>query len=471
MSPREGKHQLWARIRDIVVGARDFGARGLWSLHLTKLTRLQAFTIRQVKVLFFLVRQFYADKLLIHASALTYSSLLAIVPFLAVVFSIFKGLGLHTDLAPILSSLLRPLGPRGDQISTQVLEFVGNSQTGALGGVGFAVLLITVYGILSKIEVSYNDIWHVPRIRTWPRRLVAYMLLTVVGPLLMLLILGLTAYVTSMGIVQETISHKAFAAVLEVVLKLVPYVLSCLLFALTIWFVPNMHVRFKAAVAGGVFSGILWQLSNWGFARFVSGTSRATPQEVLFAGFAALPLFLLWMYVSWVIMLLGAELGYVLQHVGVMEWRKLEKRYGDTLRCFVGIRVVLRIVQQLTLGKKVSSLDELATEAHVPEPIIRDVLESLVAARILARCTNGVDSYIPAQDPAMITMAELVLILRGHRELRDEVYSRDPFGQNVEGLLRKIDASMGEGTGKLSLLEAAQVVGGIHSHDEPMLEK
>jgi len=471
MSPREGKHQRWARIRDIIVGAGDFGARGLWSLDLTKLTRLQAFMIRQVKVLFFLIRQFYADKLLIHASALTYSSLLAIVPFLAVVFSIFKGLGFHTDLGPYLSSLLSPLGPRGDQISTQILEFVENSQTGALGAVGFAVLLIIVYGILSKIEVSYNDIWHVPRIRTWPHRLVTYALLTAFGPLLMLLILGLTASITSMDIVQETISRKALAAVLEVVLKLVPYLFSCLLFALTIRFVPNIRVRFKAAVAGGLFSGILWQLSNWGFARFVSGASRATYQEVLFTGFAALPLFLLWLYVSWVIMLLGAELGYVVQHVGVMEWRRLEKRYGDTLRSFVGLRVVLRIVQQLTLGRKVSSLDELAREAHVPEPIIRDVLESLVAARILARCTKGVDSYIPAQDPATMTVAELVLILRGHRELRDEVYSRDPFGQNVEGLLRKIDASLGEGAGKLSLLEATQVVGGIHSHDELMVKK
>jgi len=471
MAPRDGKHPRWARIRDIIVGAWDFGARGLWSLDLTKLTRLQAFMIHQVKVLFFLVRQFYADKLLTHASALTYSSLLTIVPFLAVVFSIFKGLRLYTDLGPILSRLLSPLGPRGDQISTQILEFVGNSQTGALGAVGFAVILITVYGILSKIEASYNEIWHVPRIRTWPRRLAAYTLLTAFGPLLMLLILGLTASITSMDIVQETISHKAFAAVLEVVLKLVPYVLSCLLFALTIWFVPNVRVRFKAAVAGGLFSGILWQLSNWGFARFVSGASRATHREVLYAGFAVLPLFLLWLYVSWVIMLLGAELGYVVQNVGVMEWRKLEKEYGDTLRCFVGLRVVLRIVQQLTPGKKVPSLHELAIEAHVPEPIIRDVLESLVAAKILARCNKGVDRYIPARDPATMTMAKLVLVLRGQRALPNELYFWDPFGQNVEWLLRRIDASLEEGTGKLSLLEAAQVVDGIHSQDELMVKR
>ena len=107
----------------------------------------------------------------------------------------------------------------------------------------------------------------------------------------------------------------------------------------------------------------------------------------------------------------------------------------------------------------------------MPEPIIREILESLVAAKILARCTKGVDRYIPARDPATMTMAELVLVLRGHRELPDEVYSWDPFGQNVEGLLRKIDASLEEGTGKLSLLEAAQVVDGIHSQDELMVKR
>jgi len=241
----------------------------------------------------------------------------------------------------------------------------------------------------------------------------------------------------------------------EIGLRMIPYVLSCLLFTLMIWFVPNVRVRWRAAIAGGVLSGILWQLSNWSLARFVVGASQAGTREVLFAGFAALPLFLLWVYIGWTITFLGAELGYVVQYLGVMEWRELERRHGEGLRRFVGVRTVLGIIRRFVRGEAAPSLGELAREMRVPEPFIRENLEPLVTAGLLARSTDGVEVYLPARDPSTVTMAELLDALQGGMALPERVHQEDPFGQYVERLLLQMDVEQGKGTGGQSLREAA----------------
>ncbi|MBM3238738.1 YihY family inner membrane protein [Candidatus Poribacteria bacterium] len=460
------KQSLWERVQRLINKIRGFLTEGIWRLDLTnpppappgrgdKLTRLEVFGVRKVKVLIFLYRQFNVDKILTRASALTYSSLLAIVPLFAVIFSILKGFGLHANMGPALSNWFSPLGPGGDEIATKILEFVENSQAGTLGAVGFATLLLTVFGILNNIEVSYNDIWNLRHMRPWLRRIAAYTLLLVVGPISVLLVLAVTAFVTSIGLVREVVTHRVFTPIIEVGLRLFPYVLSCLLFTLSIKFFPNMRVKFKAAIVGGLFSGILWQLSNWGIAQFVVGTSHASARDVLYAGFAALPLFLLWLYIGWVIALLGAELSYVVQHVGVMEWQELEKRYGDTLRRFVMLRAVLGIVRDFATGVEAPSLSELAKEVRTPEPVIRDILEPLVTANILARSIDGGERYLPARDPATVTI-ELLLAFRRRTTLPEKLYLEDTFGQYVNGLLQQVDASLEEGpTSKLSLREAA----------------
>jgi len=457
MQPTD-KGNLWPKVRALYSDVWTFLTRDIWSLDLTKLGRLQAFGIRQAKVLIFVLRQFYSDKLLIRASSLTYSSLLAIVPFLAVVFSILKAIGLHMDLAPALYNFLSPLGERGNIISEKILEFVANAQTSTLGLVGTTILLLTVYGILNKIEGSYNDIWHVSRGRTWPRRLAGYTLLTVIGPLSLFLILTLTAAITSLDLVRELLSIEHLARLFTILLKLMPYALSCLLFSIIIWFVPNIRVSIRAALIGGTFSGLLWQLSNWGFARFIAGATRASTRDILFAGFAALPLFLLWLYASWSILLLGAELGYVVQHVGVMEWRELEKRYGESLRRFVAVRAVLSMAGAFVAGQEAPDLKSLAREMKTPLPVLSGVLEPLVDAGILARRPDHEHGFSLARDPAQTTLAQLLLALRGEIALPKKVSSRDRLSRAVISLLHEVDSSLTKSRAGLSLSEASRLL-------------
>jgi membrane protein len=431
-----------------------FLTRDIWSLDLTKLSRLQAFGIRQAKVLIFVLRQFYDNKLVIRASSLTYSTLLAIVPFLAVVFAILKGIGLHLDLAPSLYNLLEPLGPRGVIIAEKILEFVANAQTGALGTIGSAALLLTVFGILNKIDGSYNEIWHVPGQRFWLRRLGEYTLLIIIGPVALFVVLAATARVTSIPFMQKVITHRLVTGIVE--MGLFPYVVSGLLFTLIIWYVPNIRVRFKAALIGGFFSGLLWQLSNWGFARFLAGAGRAGTREILFGGFAALPLFLLWVYISWVIVLLGSELGFVIQNIGVMEWRELEKRYGSALRRYAGVRAVLGIVRHSMAGSSAPDLVRLARDVRVPESILRETLNPLVEANILTCSDDGEQCYRLARDPDSVTLAGLLHLFQGERTLPEKILARDPSGRYVERLLGDIDTSLERGAGGKTLRQAVE---------------
>jgi membrane protein len=450
------KRRWWDKIQPLSREIQNFLTERIWRLDLTGLTRPKVFLVHIVKVLIFLTRQFFAAKLLTRASALTYSSLLAVVPFLAVMFAIAKGFGLHLDMAPYLSDLLAALGPRGHEIATKILEFVENSQTGALGAIGFATLLLTVFGILNNIEVSYNDIWQVQRMRSWLRRLADYTLLLLFGPLVVFLVLALTAYITSIGFVRDVITHQFFALLIAFGLRLIPYVASSLMFILSIRFVPNTQVTLKAALVGGLFSGVLWQLSNFGIARFVVGVSQASARDVLYAGFAALPLFLLWLYIGWVIALLGAALGYVLQHISLMEWQEFEKRYGEGLRRFIVIRTVLEIVRDFTTGVEVPTLGELSSRVRAPEGVIQNLLEPLVTEKILVRTSEGEDErYLLARDAGTITMAELLFACQGQMTIPLGLYAEDAFGRHVERLLRQIDELLGEGVGKLSLREAA----------------
>ncbi len=448
----------------LLVGrVRDFLSTGIWHVDLHSLTRVESFLVRLLKLLIFLVRQFYADKLLTRASALTYSSLLSIVPFLAVVFAVMKAFGLHIDLAQPLCDLLAPLGERGDTIAMQILEFVENSQTGALGAVGFAALLVTVLSILNNIEVSVNEIWHVQRMRSWLRRIADYTALLVIGPLSLFLVLTATASVMSSHVARVVVSNPVFHIVGFLGLKLAPYVVSSFVFALVIGLVPNTRVRLEAAAVGGIFSGVAWQASNWAFAHFVVSASRASAREVLFAGFAALPLFLLWMYLGWAVFLLGAELGYVVQNAGVMEWRELERRYGHGLRVYIGLRATLTLVWHFVQGKPVPDTVTLSKSVGAPAPILEEIFAVLEQRDLLLRSGDGAQRYVLARDPELIPVAEVLEHLRGDVAIPDKLVRGERLGVLARELLERTTRAVREGPGGLSL--KAAVRGSVSSEE------
>lgn len=227
----------------------------------------------------------------LRAMGLIYSTLLSIVPLLAVGFSVLKAFGAHYRIEPMLLSALEPLGERGAEISRRVVEFVNNTQVGVLGAVGLAGLLYTVLSLIDRIEESLNHIWQVRRPRNMARKFTDYLSILLVGPVLVVAALTVIAAAQSHWLVQRIIQVTPLEALIVFfATNVVPFLFLCAAFSFLYGIMPNTRVRPEAALLGGAVAAVLWQLAGTAFAAFVAGSTRYT---AIYSGFAALVVFLI----------------------------------------------------------------------------------------------------------------------------------------------------------------------------------
>ncbi len=414
-------------VENIRKGSRFIGSE-IWHINTRGLSTLHALLVRIAKSMIFLYHQFWEDRLLTRAAALTYSSLLALVPLLAIVFTLYQSLGLYVDLEPTLREWLSPLGSDGDIVASKIMDFLANAQTVTLGYVGLVVLLFAVLGILANIEESYNDIWHVRQMRSWKQRLVSYLALLLVGPLIV------TGFVTFTGASNSI----AILANFERIAGFSP--LSLLLiglwFSLIIWSVPNTRVLVRSALVGGMCSGLGWLGLNWLFAQLIADTTQAGAREIMFASFAALPVFLIWLYLGWVILLLGAILAYSIQNVGIMEWRQSERVHGTALRNYINVLAFLYIIRNFVEENRPTRLDRLSRQTGAPENILDELLSAYVDSGLLSRKSGYHVTYIPATSPADIPLRSLLNVLYHPEQLPDRFESVDPLNALAKDLLQ-----------------------------------
>ena len=418
---------LTSAIASIRKASRFIGSE-IWHINTRGLSTLHALLVRVAKSILFLYHQFWEDRLMTRASALTFSSLLALVPLLAIVFTLYQSLGLYVNFEPTLREWLSPLGSSGDVIATNIMNFLANARTGTLGYIGLVVLMLAVLGILANIDESFNDIWHVRRMRSWRQRLVSYLALLLIGPL------------TITGVVTFTGSSDSIAilAYFERIAGFSP--LSVLLigvfFSLIIWSVPNTRVSIRAALVGGISSGLGWIWLNRLFAQFISDTTQASAREILFAGFAALPLFLIWLYLGWVILLLGAVLAYSIQNVGTMEWRQSERVHGTALRNYINVLAFLYIIRNFVEDNRPTRLDRLSAQTGAPENVIDEMLSAYVDSGLLSRKSGYHITFAPTTSPADIPLRSLLNELYHPEPLPDRFESGDPLNALTRDLLQ-----------------------------------
>src|SRR5262245_30977822 len=273
------------------------------------------------------VEKFQDDLLSLRATSLTYSTLLSLVPFLAVAFSVLKAFGVQNQLEPALGGMLAPLGSEAIEITRRVIAFVDNQQVGVLGAVGVAGLFYTVVSLIGKIEDALNNIWRVRRPRSLGRQFSDYLSVVLVGPVVVFTALALTASAHSHWMVQRILEFKPLGVVVPLVTRVTPFVLLCAVFTFLYQFVPHTRVRLSSALVGGIVAGLLWQGAGAGFAAFVASSAS---YAAVYSSFAVLVLFLIWLNVEWLIVLVGAEVAYFHQHPGAIV---SAHPAGNTARC------------------------------------------------------------------------------------------------------------------------------------------
>jgi len=418
---------------------QNFFVRGLWDVDLNSLSRYRVFIIKFLRLLYVAVREFTEGHITLRAMGLVYTTLLSIVPLLAVSFSVLKGLGVHNQIEPLLLNFLSPLGPKGEEISAKVIGFVGNIKVGVLGTLGLSMLFYTVISLIQKIESALNAIWKIKKSRSFARRFSDYTSIILIGPVLIFSAMGLTASVMNTRVLQGIISVELFGAAIYLAGKIIPYLLVCAAFTFIYSFVPNIKVKFRSALAGGLFAGILWETTGWAFASFVVSSTKYT---AVYSGFAILIMFLIWLYLSWLILLVGAEVSFYHQYPQFLTVKKETLLLSNRLKERLAILVMFLIGDNFYHDRKPWNLDSLLNQLNFPLEPVQDVLTALEDHGFLLQTGDDPPAFLPAKDLENIKLRELLSSVRIAEEASYAIEDKFMLNSEVDLIMQKVDSAI-----------------------------
>lgn len=369
------------------------------------------------RLLYGIVLKFADGQLNRQASSLAYTTLLSLVPLLAVTFSVLKGFGVQNQLEPLLMHFLEPLGEAGLEAGQRILDFVENLRVGVLGSLGIALLFYTVLSLLQKVEEAFNEIWRVPRIRRLGRRFSDYLSVILVGPVFIFAGLGITASALHQEWVQRLVTIEPFGVLVLWLGRVVPYLLICVAFAFMYAFLTNTRVRLVSALVGGIFAGILWYATGLVFAKFVANSSG---YSAIYSGFAAAVLFVIWVNVGWLIILVGAQVACYWQNPHRLRPQGEGSSSGD--------RSALALAIMTLIGCAHYRRDPLWTLNRLAVQIAGSSLETVTeAVSVLQRkglvvaSSEEPPSYLPAYDIGVMHLRDIVAAVREEKGASDQL--------------------------------------------------
>ncbi len=400
-----GRAEVIARIERLVGALRA----AIWNQPADALSGVKGTLVRLVRLLVVLVRDITIGQLTLRAMSLVYTTLLSFVPLLALSFSVLKAFDVHNQIEPMLSNFLEPLGEKGVELTGRIVQFIEGMNVGVLGAAGLALLIYTAISLLQKIEESFNFIWHVSRPRTFGQRFSSYLSVLLVGPLLVFSAIGITAAAAEVGVVRSVLEVEPVGHVADQLGRLVPYVLVVGAFAFVYAFMPNTSVQIQAALVGALVGGVLWQTAGWVFATFVASS---THYAAIYSGFAVLILFMIWLYLSWLILLLGASVSFYVQHPEYMTTPAGKPRMSSRVREHLALLVMTRIGRLHLEGRAPLTLPQLAAELGVPAHAAETVVAVLKSGGIVAETSDDPPAYLPARDIDELPARDVLDVVR-----------------------------------------------------------
>lgn len=330
------------------------------------------------------------------AAGLVFTTLLSMVPFLAVMFSVLKAFDIHHVIEPFLAQALDPLGPRSKEVTSTIIGFVDNVKIGVLGVCGIAGLFYTAYSLIDKIEQSLNAIWQVKQGRTWERKFADYLSAVLVGPVLVVSAFGLLASLKSHTLVQRLVDMEPLGTLLVWSGDMVPFVMLCAVFTFLYKTIPNTHVQVRSAAVGGVSAAVVWILAEEIFATFVAASAN---YSAIYSSFAVLMVFLLWLYTGWMIVLIGAQLSFFHQYPTACWSRLLWDQGTHVFREELALKVLRVLGHHYLKGDRPLRLPELSSELNIPLSLVEEQVERLVEYGFVGRLQEpGGVSLIKAPD-------------------------------------------------------------------------
>jgi len=401
----------------------NFIKEDIWTVSETKLTPAQLLGVNILKTLLLSLQGFKRDLCPLRASALTLYTLLSIVPVIALLFGVAKGFGFEKKLE---QQLLDQASDQ-DTMMLQLIEFAQNmlssTKGGVVAGIGIVVLFWTVIKVISNIEESFNHIWKVKQNRPLGRKLSDYLSLMMLAPVLLIASSSITVFVkTKITWLVEVIQLPAFGTkVVLYAMSFSPLVIMALLFTFIFVFMPNKEIKLKAGVIAGIVTAVMFQTLQWAYLTLQIGASS---YNAIYGSFAALPLFLIWLQMAWVVVLIGCEISFFVHNFDNYQHNEKFSNLSLALKKSIALQVSHLIVKQFIKGETALSAEKISIELNFPVSVVQRTLRGLLDAKLIVTLNvleNEDSIYQPARDINFISNATVIDALEssGRNEVPD----------------------------------------------------
>ncbi len=328
-------------------------------------------------------------------------------------FGVAKGFGFEKVLKNELSELVVKL-PGQEEMLNKAIQYAESlletTKGGVIAGIGLVLLFWSVIKVLSHIENSLNDIWEIKESRTWGRKFSDYLAVMLISPILILVSSSATVFITTQ-ITQLTQQIKLLGVLSPLIFlsfKLIPYVLIWILFTIIYVLMPNTKVNLKAGLIAGIIAGTIFQIVQWGYISFQVGTAR---YNAIYGSFAALPLFLMWVQISWWVVLFGAELSFANQNVGTYEYEPDSNKVSPAFKKVLTLQIAHLLIKNFASGQIPLTDTEISAQLRAPIRLVHNILFDLVESRLVSETTTRVDKkfgYQPARDINTLTITSVI---------------------------------------------------------------
>ena len=412
----------------------------IWRTPLSELSRGKTFIFKQLRIIVLAARGFYNDKVQLRASALTFYSLLSIIPIAAIVFAIAKGFDVDNNIKIVIHEKFLSQQKNFDWLLNEAETAIEKTSGGYMAGIGIIILFWSVMSLLTNIESSFNHIWQIRTSRPWHRKFTDYLTIMLIAPVFIILSISITLFI-SINLPDYMTNAPIldfFKPLISFLVKFAPYLLSWI--ALTILFIimPNAKVKFIPALISGIIAGTLLQVIQWLYIDLQFGISKL---GAIYGSFAAVPLFILWLQSSWIVVLLGAEISFANQNLSRYEMESEALNISDFQKRALILMILHMIIRNFSLGEKPISASYIAANLKIPVRLARDILQDLSSVNIVSIIHENEEKerlYQPAIDINKLTVS-FVFSRLDKKGVEQIMVFRNKEYEKIISMLQKFD--------------------------------
>ncbi len=418
---------------------KQFFTKDLWRGEHEHLSKFRQSIVRLLRVVILAYRGFVEDNVLLRSSALTFYTLISIVPVVALAFGVAKGFGFDEQLDELITNYF---GGQ-EEVSSKLIEFSHSSldtaKGGVIAGMGLLMLFWSVIKVLTNIELSFNAVWGIKQPRTVVKKFTEYLSIMLIAPVFILASGAVTAFISSAA--THALSSQNFffhlGPIFKILIELIPYVLIWALFAFLYVAIPNTKVKAKHAIIAGVIAGTCFNVLEWVYFTLQIG---AVQKNAVYGSFAALPLFLVWIQSSWIIVLFGCELAFAGQNVKRFVYEKEINSISLSHKRKISILLLLNLNRNFNQGKAAPTLDQLCEKHSLPMRLVQTITNEFVAADLVSEVTDDNSTtrkYALSKNIGDVQLSEIMSTLDSYGNSDIQVKSKKDW-ENINSSIKEI---------------------------------